>query len=237
MCRRELIMADTLGDDESIVGDECHIVSAVPGGPRYDSSFPQDKVHDYLNLLLLCKVHHKLIDDQELEYTASRLANLKTSHEKWVSEQLDSPGSHTLPPRVRRVSENVPLFLKRVRSGKALLAIVDGACAFASHYDDLHTEVEDALVGGFLQEVQDWGELDLESVSDRIRAERSLHEGLAELEQAGFWVFGGRERQTLEGGIGPPTDWPIAHIQVLRDTNPEIILPDVSPKRGETDVK
>ena len=230
-------MAGTLGDDESIVGDECHIISAVPGGPRYDSSFPREKIHDHLNLLLLCKVHHKLVDDQEAEYTASRLANLKTSHEEWVSEQLESPSPHTRPPRVRRMPENVPLFLKRIPSGKALLAIVNDACAFASYYDDLHTEVEDALVGGFLQEVQDWGELDLESVADRIRAERSLHEGLEELERAGFWVFGGSERQTLEGGIGPPTDWLIAHVQVLRDTNPDVILPDVSPKQGETNVE
>ena len=82
MCRRELIMAGTTVDDESIIGDECHIVSGVSGGPRYDPDFADEKVDDYSNLLLLCKVHHKLIDDQELEYTASRLTKLKASHEK-----------------------------------------------------------------------------------------------------------------------------------------------------------
>ena len=194
-------------------------------------------MHDHPNLLLLCKVHHKLVDDQELEYTASRLTNLKTSHEKWVSERLDSSDSHTLLPRIRRVPKNMPAFLKRIRSGRALLAIVNSACAFVSHYDDLRTEIEDALVGGFLQDAQDWGELGLESVLDRMRAERSLDEGIGELEQTGFWVFGGREHQTLEGGNGPPTDWPIAHIQVLRDTNREIILWDASPKKGKTDVQ
>ena len=156
MCRRELIMPDTSVDDESIVGDECHIVSAVPGGPRHDPRFPQERMHDYDNLLLLCKVHHKLVDDQELEYTASRLTSIKATHETWVSEQLN-PSSHTPLPHVRRMLKNVPAFLKRIRSGKALLAIVNNACAFAPYYDELRTESEDTLVGGFLQDVQDWG--------------------------------------------------------------------------------
>ena len=223
-------MAHTSVDDESVVGDECHISSAAPGGPRYDSSLPRERLHDYSNLLLLCRVHHKLIDDQESNYTASRLTDLKTSHEKWVSEQLDFSPSHTPPPRVRRMPKNVPAFLKRIRTGKELLAILNDACAFAPYYDELGTESEDTLVGGFLQDVQDWGELGLEPVLDRMRAERSIDEGIRELEQAGFWVFGGREHQTLEGGTGPPTAWPIAHVQVLRDTNPDIILSDVPRK-------
>ena len=57
-------MAGTPVDDELIVGDECHIVSAVSTGPRHDPEFPREKLNDHANLLLLCKVHHKLIDDQ-----------------------------------------------------------------------------------------------------------------------------------------------------------------------------
>ena len=59
-------MAGTPVDDESIVGDECHIVSAVSTGPRHDPEFPREKLNDHANLLLLCKVHHKLIDDQSI---------------------------------------------------------------------------------------------------------------------------------------------------------------------------
>ena len=235
MCRRELIMAGTPVDDESIVGDECHIVSAVSSGPRHDPEFSREKLNDHANLLLLCKVHHKLIDDQQSEYTASHLAKIKTDHEKWVSEQLDSSRSRTRPLRVRRVAENTPAFLRRIRSGKELLDIVTNACAFAPHYDDLHNEDEDELVAGFLQDAQDWGELGLESVRDRMRAARSLDEHIEELEREGFWVFGCREDQTLEGGTGPDTDWPIAHIQVLRDTNPEIIVLGDSLKKNEPD--
>ena len=228
-------MPDTPIDDESIVGDECHIISAVPGGPRHDPEFPREKLNHHANLLLLCKVHHKLIDDQQSEYTASRLAKIKALHEKWVSEQLDSSHSRTRPLRVRRTAQTTPAFLRRIRSGKELLDIVTHACAFAPHHDDLRNEAEDELVAGFLQDAQDWGELGLDSVRDRMRAARSLDEHIGELERAGLWVFVHREKQILEGGTGPDTYWPIAHIQVLRDTNPEIIVMNDLLKKDETD--
>ena len=235
MCQRELIMPGTPVEDESIVGDECHIVSPVSGGPRHNAEFSREKLNDHANLLLLCKVHHKLVDDQQSEYTASRLAKLKANHEKWVSEQLDSSRSRTRPLRVRRVAENTPAFLLRIRSGNELLNIVTNACAFAPHYDDLSNEAEDELVAGFLQDAQDWGELGLESERDRMRAARSLDEHIGELERVGFWVFGYREKRILEGGTGPDTDFPIAHIQVLRDTSPEIIVLGDSSKKDEPD--
>lgn len=237
ICRRELIMAETPVDDESIVGDECHIVSAVSGGPRYDPSFPQKRVHDYSNLLLLCKIHHKLIDDQELEYTAIRLSKLKAMHERWVDEQLDSSASHTRPLRTRQLPENTPKFLGRICSGKELLNIVTNAFAFAPHYDSLRNETEEELVSNFLENTKDWGELGLESMRDRMHAARCLDKEIKELEQAGFWVFGVREKQILEGGSSPEIEWPVAHVQVLRNTNPEIIRLDDSVKQSKKDVK
>ena len=226
-------MPGTPVDDESIIGDECHIVSARSGGPRHDPEFAHQKLDDYSNLLLLCKVHHKLIDDQASKYTVSRLADIKARHEKWVSEQLDSPGSSRRPVRVRRTAKNTPEFLRRIHSGKELLDIVTNACAYAPYYDNLHNRTEDELIGGFLQNAQDWGELGLDSVHDRMHAARCLDDHIEELARAGFWVFGCREQQILEGGTGPNKDWPVAHVQVLRDSNPEIIVLDDLMKQGE----
>ena len=237
MCRRELIEPGTHVDDESIIGEECHIVSAVPGGPRYDPDFAHARVDKYANLLLLCRVHHKLIDDQEIRYTVSYLANLKASHETWVSAQLDSSNSDTRPLRIRQVPENIPVLLQHIRSGKELLAIMSNACAYVPHYDDLRDETEDELVACFLQDAQDWGELGVESVSDRIRASRSLDEHVRDLERAGFWVFGCREKRVIEGGTGPKTDWPVAHIRVLRNTNPEITVLGDCLRPSETDIR
>ena len=162
MCRSELIKPGTPVDDESIIGDECHIVSAAAGGPRYDPDFHHERVDKYPNLLLLCENHHKLIDDQERKYNVPYLRNLKSSHETWVSEQLGYSISHTRRLRIRQVLENISAFLQQIQSGKGLLTIVSNACAFAPHYDDLHDETEDELVACFLQEAQDWGELGLQ---------------------------------------------------------------------------
>ena len=126
------------------------------------------------------------------------------------------------PGKLGKDPKPAPAFLSRIRSGREVLGIVTSACAYATYYDDLRTEAEEDLVAGFLQDAQDWGELDLELVRDRMRAARSLDDHLRVLEDAGFWVFGDRELQTADGRTGP-YDWPVAHIRVLRASNPEIV--------------
>jgi hypothetical protein len=83
-------MDATPQDDESVVGDECHIVSREPNGPRYDPGFPLEDIDSYQNLILLCKVHHKMVDDQAETFTASILRQLRGNHEAWVSRALES---------------------------------------------------------------------------------------------------------------------------------------------------
>lgn len=232
MCQRELIMAGTPAADDSIIGDECHIVSGAPSGPRHDPTFPHGGQDDYSNLLLLCKVHHKLIDDQEEKFPASSLVELKARHEEWVSNRLDASGFPDSAGEAGKDPRPAPAFLSRIRSGRELLAIVTSACAYATYYDDLRTEAEEDLVAGFLQDAQDWGELDLDSERDRMRAARSLDEHLRDLEDAGLWVFGGRELQIAEGKTGP-YDWPVAHVRVLRSSNPEIRLVRPDPRHED----
>ncbi len=88
-CRIELVMDATETDDESLIGEECHIVAKSPDGPRGDASFPKDKINKYENLILMCRVHHKIIDDQTGTYTISFLNQLKSEHEQWVRESLE----------------------------------------------------------------------------------------------------------------------------------------------------
>jgi hypothetical protein len=87
-CRRELVMDASQPDDESLIGDACHIVAQSPTGPRGDSPLTPEQRDKYDNLILLCKVHHKLVDDQPNTYTVQRLLEMKAAHEKWVRESL-----------------------------------------------------------------------------------------------------------------------------------------------------
>ncbi len=73
LCRHELVMSETAADDDAVIGDECHIVSAKPNGPRSSKKLSADEYDKPANLLLLCKVHHKQVDDQENTFTIERL--------------------------------------------------------------------------------------------------------------------------------------------------------------------
>lgn len=88
-CKNELIMDETETDDESVIGDEAHIVARKETGPRGISSLSKDDRDKYENLVLLCRIHHKVIDDQHKFYTVEKLNELKKTHEKWVKESLD----------------------------------------------------------------------------------------------------------------------------------------------------
>jgi hypothetical protein len=73
----------------AVVGDECHIISKSEEGPRNDPNLELD--HDsYDNLILLCKTHHKIIDDQPSEYPISRLKKIRSDHEKKVRDCLNT---------------------------------------------------------------------------------------------------------------------------------------------------
>lgn len=88
-CRKELVIDATETDDESLVGEECHIVGKSSDGPRGDSPLTNEQRDKYDNLVLFCAVHHKVIDDQPGEYNVERLHQLKKSHERWVRESLE----------------------------------------------------------------------------------------------------------------------------------------------------
>jgi hypothetical protein len=126
MCRRELVIEATSRDAQAIVGEECHIISRKTEGPRYDQDYAAEKIDEVENLILLCAVHHKMVDDQSETYTAEILRKLKANHEAWVRTSLaDEKG---VPPlKLRRLKENIPSHLLRLTNGRDVLKIVDQA--------------------------------------------------------------------------------------------------------------
>ena len=87
-CRHDLIADETETDDESIIGDEAHIVARSDDGPRGISNLTPEDRDKYDNLVLLCRKHHKIVDDQYVFYTIEKLKEIKTQHEVWVKESL-----------------------------------------------------------------------------------------------------------------------------------------------------
>lgn len=234
ICKHELVIRATESDDESVVGEECHIVSPSERGPRYEVSFPPGDLDRAANLILLCRVHHKMVDDQVEHYSADVLRAIKEEHERWVSSTLTR--KDVVPPiRIRRIQENTPQQLGRLASGGDIFAVVNGASGFDFVHDELTSAAEADLVGGFLQEAQDYGDLSGDSeAGERVKAAFELSERLRDVEEAGFWVFGVREVRILEGGIGPTSPFPIALISVVRADNPEILAVSSTGAPGQS---
>jgi hypothetical protein len=89
-CSLSLVMDATETDDPSLVGEVCHIVAESENGPRGASPLTSTQRNSYGNLILMCNVHHKLIDDQPNTYTIEELHRIKSQHEAFVQSRLQS---------------------------------------------------------------------------------------------------------------------------------------------------
>jgi len=75
----EIPLIDNLSG--KVTGKICHIRAKSPGGPRYDPSQSDEERDAFENLLLMCPIHHDVIDADPESYTVSRLGEIKAKHE------------------------------------------------------------------------------------------------------------------------------------------------------------
>lgn len=87
-CRRHLVEDESEVDDPALVGENAHIVARENDGPRGDPSFPEERRDKYDNLILLCAVHHTLVDNQPNRFTVDELHRMKKEHEAFVRANL-----------------------------------------------------------------------------------------------------------------------------------------------------
>jgi hypothetical protein len=178
-----------------VVGDEAHIVARSPDGPRGGQLDPA-ALDEYDNLILVCKTHHKVVDDQHETFTADFLRTLKRVHEQWVRDRLEETSdSHTV---VRRLSD-----------GRAVWALLDGALSMSvESLDEGTPEVDEALADlsdAFLQLLNDYLDVIPDIHIQGMSAIRQAQRTLGELLEHGLVVLGGR--RTLAVGGEP---WPDA---------------------------
>jgi hypothetical protein len=123
-------MPATASDRESIVGEECHIRARSSLGPRGSEGLA-DQLDEYDNLLLLCRVHHKQVDDQRTTFSITRLREIKAAHEEWVRSTLQGatrstrtlftlPGTHRKNPYFTPKAEVIAA-LRSLRPGDTLV--------------------------------------------------------------------------------------------------------------------
>jgi hypothetical protein len=74
-------------DSGSVIGEICHIKARNPNGARYDSTQTDEQRNAFENLILMCPIHHKVIDDDDESYTVERLKEIKLKHETQTSDE------------------------------------------------------------------------------------------------------------------------------------------------------
>ena len=97
-CNTELVKVDN--GKYVIIGEECHIVGEKPKAARYQEEYPQRET--YYNAILMCGVHHKIIDNDPIVNTIEALHAMKDEHEAAIQQALNN---NAIEPLIIKDSE------------------------------------------------------------------------------------------------------------------------------------
>jgi len=154
------------------------------------------------------------------------------------SSELLRPAPKSTEQANPRAKGDAARFLVRITSGADLFTIVGGAHASSIENEELRSQSEVEVVGGFIQEMSDWAEMwsELEP-GERVRRAFEFTQRLKELDEAGFIVFGTREKKAFRVADEIIPDWNVAIVRVLRSSNPAIVrLADENGSTNNTGV-
>jgi hypothetical protein len=203
------------GDDPSVIGEEAHIVAQKADGPRGNPDFTGDLDH-YNNLILLCRKHHKIVDDQVTEWSIERLRQTKAEHEQGGARESDEP-----PPvhliRDPDASKHIPFTVQF--TGEHLCSNLKRAKHYRFDYAAGCSGEELDLIFGGWDTLRDWSEIseDLHSLSEERDAIRCARRWIEELGAAGFIVYARQVPLLLTGGIyAEPSRWLHVDVTVVR---------------------
>src|SRR5947208_3015009 len=82
---------------KTILAEVCHIHAQNENGPRYKRDQTAEERHGLENLILMCGVHHKIIDAPASlgTYTAKHLLAIKSEHESQAAQNKEHPDTLT----------------------------------------------------------------------------------------------------------------------------------------------
>jgi HNH endonuclease len=201
MCHEQLATDATDQDDPSVFGEECHIVAQSPGGPRATAVADLD---DYDNLILLCRKHHKQVDDQRSYFTVERLQKIKGEHEEREARR-DADGPVRL---ISDPTKPTPKMFRLCLTGQALLQSVNGAHSFWPSYPEYLSDEQADAVDALLDDLRDYLDVASEMSYRQGRlAAKEFGEHIKRLADVGM-VVGIRDRHMLlTGGPSQPSSW------------------------------
>jgi hypothetical protein len=210
ICRTIVVTEETETDAPSVFGEEAHIISAAPNGPRA-GDLPDHDV--YGNLILLCSKDHKRVDDQVAHYTVALLSTIKRDHERWITGLGDGSSRPRLVPDPTRPAAKA---LYVVTSGSALWDLASGSDVMRPSWPSGLSEDQQDLIAAFLDDLRDWG--DVHSLEGSYQAGRhaakALSTHVANLNEAGLQVGARIRHLLLTDGTRDPMPWRELDIQI-----------------------
>lgn len=217
MCKKELF-SKKQESEEFNIGEECHIISSKPNGPRHKTNIKDYDLFD--NLILLCRNHHREIDELTDTYTEELLRYIKINHENWVQTTINNA--------INSEKKSKPKFLIRITSGKELLNIVAGSLAYSFDYDEADNEEEAEYLDGVLQTLVEYGDAnDMGEMYGKVQMGLELTKLLTDLEEKGYYLFAERNLKRVGFASGKTDDWEIATIVIKKKDSSEIVKLDL----------
>ena len=172
-------------------------------GPRHDPNYPIEKLDTYENFVLLCKIHHKLVDDNEEVFTTEILVETKHRHERRVNAALS--------PKAKGWIHDVLFY--PITNGTELMRIAAQAYVYVFEHDHPETDAERETIGAFLEGLRDWGDIaDDIGPGGQVNGAEDLHRQMLELQELGFVVVAGIGDYRLQ----PDLVVPAAAVRVTR---------------------
>ncbi len=99
-----LVPLENETEGDTVIGKECHIVAQADDGPRGPVTLTPDELtrwqtliddrDGYVNLILMCGVHHDVIDGDVAAYSIERLIEIKRDHERQLQAHRSPSESH-----------------------------------------------------------------------------------------------------------------------------------------------
>jgi hypothetical protein len=90
MCKKDLLF-EADGIVASLIGEVAHIVGETTIAARGVSPLSLRERNEERNLLLLCREHHKIVDDDPSTYPVGQLHQIKSAHLAWIASSLVKP--------------------------------------------------------------------------------------------------------------------------------------------------
>ena len=202
-----------------------HIKARAEGG--------QDIYENAIPLCFNCHAEVRQYDPKHpkgIKFTEKELIMHRDEWYRKVKQGVDKENEkkeRIEPLKILHQKDYQNIMLHKIDEGKQLISYIDGTCGI-NYNEETQTLEEVKLVGEFVQyvkEIMDFDDL-IDEPYDRIMSGFNLTQSIKELDDAGFWVFAGKENQKLVGGIGDPTLFPVLIMRIVRKDSSEIIKMD-----------